>query len=187
MAANNFRYKAAVANIALDARGEELQLIVIADLSEAGCLDLNPPLQSQAMKFPVALFLPVPSLVLVVGAPTVSRIFMKIVRACVPEDFKRNIVSVSQRKDIEKYIRPSDTPSWWYDADSQTRGVPQCPHDPRTTWQYTERLRKGFSVTLAELWNPGPWLDSVEDRRLPPSKEVENGLGTFDEDPEDEW
>lgn len=149
------------------------------------------------MELAVALFLPVPALVLVVGAPAVSRLFMKIVKAYIPEDHRKYIVDVPRREDIERYIGPSDTPSWWCRGVTKSLGVQHCSYDPRTTCLYAASARQGFSVTLSEIWNPGSWLDldkfsginveSVQTRRLPSAVEPESTLETIEADPSDEW
>lgn len=76
---------------------------------------------------------------------------MKIVHACMPEDFRKNFVDADRCEDIEKYVKPSDTPSWWYDDDSPNVGVQQGPHDKRTCWKYVTSPRKILSVNLAEI------------------------------------
>lgn len=176
------------ANIPLDAHGEELQVVFILDLSEAGCLDFSSAMQLKSLEFAIAMVFPLPPVVHVVGAPLGCSMFVKFLAACMPSSMRDCIEIANSRTDIERYVGPHDTPSWWYDDDSPHNGVPYCPQDPRVNWQFDKTLQKGYAVTLAEIWNPGPWLENVQDGRLTEgAKRVESTLDTIEEESDDGW
>lgn len=170
----------------------------ILDFSEGGCLDFHPQLQAQVLReFFIPLF-PVPPLVLVVAAPPACRLFMKIMLACLPDDYSENFVDVPQRDNIAKYVGPSDTPAWWYGDNYQSSVLPHCPQDQRLSREDVASERQSFSVTLSKLWNQGPSLDLyslaninnidvAESRPLSAAREGETGLGAILDDPGDDW
>lgn len=187
-AANNFWIKSVIANIPLDAKGEKLQVVIICDLSEAGYLDFSPTMQIKATEFAVEMLYPLPAVILIFGAPTICGLFVKCLQACLPSSVQDVIQIVEYRDEIEELIGPDDTPSWWYDDDSPQQGVPFSPQNPRVRWQFEESLERGYAVTLAEIWNPGPWLENAQDAGLSESRErAKSALDTIEEDPEDEW
>lgn len=186
--------KALIANIPLDAQDEKLQVVVICDLSEAGYLDFSPAMQLKAIELGIAMYFPLPPLVLMVGALTVCRLLVKCFVACLPSSIQHCIETLERKDEISKYVDSNDIPGWWYGDNSRQQGVPYCPPNSRAYWHYHESLQKGYAVTLHEIWNPGLWLENgplcenfqdggpVEDR-----KAAENTLDTIEEGSQDGW
>lgn len=82
-----------VANILLDAQGEQLQVVMICDLSEVTSLDFSPAMQVKSTHLGVVFVYPLPPDISVVGSPAFSRMLVKLAVACLPSSMK-NVVEI---------------------------------------------------------------------------------------------
>lgn len=169
VAAVNHTIMTAVANISLDARGEETQLVIVSDLSEAGSLDFNPSIHMQSFEFATAFLRPIPALILVSGASSLTSVLLTAAQAVLSQEARELFTNLRSPEDIEEYVDAEDLPHWWYKQAGQVRADCHDPDDRRNTWRLDDLLGKAWGFTAADIWHPGPWLEGVG-RRAPRSE-----------------
>lgn len=154
----------AVANISLEARGAEMQIVMVSDLSEAGCLDFNPAMYIKSFEFVTAFLLPLPPLILICSTSALTNALITAAKAFVPQEVHELFLQLRSREEIDEYVDVEDLPHWWYKRVGEVGLDCHDPDDRRNTWRRESLLNKPGGVTAADIWQPGPWLDGIGKR-----------------------